>query len=108
MPAMASTPRISLPRAADRIGILSFDHAKLHQQHGTLIASTTAADYEIPTAQLTAILAGPGTSITHAAATPTPTSASPPRRSPTAVDSLTRHKPTPQQSQPYARPKAAA
>ena len=66
---MATTPRLSLPRAADRIGLLCFEHTKIHQRHNTLIASTADTHYEIPTAQLTAILAGPGTSITHAAAT---------------------------------------
>lgn len=62
------TPRLSLPRAADRIGILSFEFAAITQRDNILVASTSTHDYEIPTAQLTAILAGPGTSITHRAA----------------------------------------
>lgn len=65
---MTQTPRLSLPRVADRVGVLTFEHAHLTKRDHIVVAQTKNGDLEIPTATLTAILAGPGTSITHDAA----------------------------------------
>lgn len=65
---MPRTPRISLPKVADRVGVLTFEHAHLAKRDHIVVAQTKTGDLEIPTATLTAILAGPGTSITHDAA----------------------------------------
>ena len=46
-----------------------FEHAQLRRSGNTVIAATSGGTYAIPIATLTAILAGPGTSITHDAAT---------------------------------------
>ncbi|KJR10506.1 type I-E CRISPR-associated endonuclease Cas1e [Gordonia sihwensis] len=66
---MATTPRLSLPRVSDRIGILVFEHARIRRAGNTITAQTSDGTYTVPIATLTAILAGPGTSITHDAAT---------------------------------------
>lgn len=66
---MVTTPRISLPRATDRIGIISLEYARIRRSGNTITASNSDGTYTLPVATLTAIFAGPGTSITHEAAT---------------------------------------
>lgn len=65
---VATTPRTMLPTASDRIGILTLERARLHAQGNRVLAETTNTTVVIPTAALTAIFLGPGTSITHKAA----------------------------------------
>lgn len=63
-----STARTALPTMSDRVGILYLEHAKIHANDTCMVATTTEQTVRIPTATLTAIFLGPGTSITHAAA----------------------------------------
>lgn len=65
---VATTTRTMLPTASDRIGILSLERARLHVQGNRVLAQTTHTTVVLPTAALTAIFLGPGTSITHKAA----------------------------------------
>lgn len=66
---MATTPRQHLPRAQDRVGILRLEHTKLRVREGALAAeSRQHGPLQIPAATLSAIILGPGCSITHDAA----------------------------------------
>lgn len=60
--------RTHLPTAADRVGVLHLEHAKIHTRNNCVVATTSDTSLLIPTATLTAIFLGPGTSLTHSAA----------------------------------------
>lgn len=51
-----------------RVGILYLEHAKIHTHDKCVVATTVKYTVRIPAATLTTIFLGPGTSITHAAA----------------------------------------
>lgn len=62
---MAATARTALPTSSDRIGILFLEHAKVYTRGSQVVAATAEATLMLPTAALTALFLGPGTSITH-------------------------------------------
>ena len=61
------TSRVSLPRLKDRITFLYLEHCVIHREDGAITARNEKGIVHIPAAQLTCILAGPGTSVSHRA-----------------------------------------
>ncbi len=65
---VAKTPRIHLPTASARIGILTLERARIAVEGGTVVAHTGDVVLALPTHTLTALFLGPGTTLTHRAA----------------------------------------
>lgn len=61
------TSRVSLPRLKDRITFLYLEHCIIHRADGAITARNEKGILHIPAAQLTCVLAGPGTSVSHRA-----------------------------------------
>lgn len=57
-----STARTAVPTISDRMGILYLDHAKIHTHENCVAATLSECTLRIPTATLTALFLGPGTS----------------------------------------------
>lgn len=62
-----TTSRVSLPRLKNRITFLYLEHCVIHRSDGAITARNDKGILHIPAAQLTCILAGPGTSVSHRA-----------------------------------------
>jgi CRISPR-associated protein Cas1 len=68
---MAKTPRIALPTAARRLGVLSLEHARLTVEGNSVVAHIDGEVLSIPVETLSAIFLGPGTSVTQRVAVKT-------------------------------------
>jgi CRISPR-associated protein Cas1 len=65
--AVTTTTRSAVPIMSNQVGILYLDHAKIDTHGSCVVATTSDSTLSIPTATLTALFLGPGTSISHSA-----------------------------------------